>query len=76
MLIDALLISAFLDAAIAAFSVLGGIMAAYSGLRAAVFYLPARTVEGLGDEINKGIAIGFVLGTLPALMAAVLPIAS
>lgn len=68
-MLEASLISTLLGAAVAAFSVLGGVMALVSGYRAADHYLPAEDVDGLGDEINIGIALGFVYGMYPAALA-------
>lgn len=70
------LLPTFLAAAIAAFSVLGGIMAAISGFLAARAYWPGQMLSGLTDAINQGIALGFTAGALPAAAILILSVTS
>ncbi len=60
----------FLEAAVAAFSVLGGTMAYWSGYAAAA--AQHRPAEVLSHQINLGIAEGFRWGSLGALMALII----
>lgn len=44
-------------------------MAAVSGLFAARAYVLRWTPDALADAVNRGIAIGFILGVMPAVWA-------
>jgi hypothetical protein len=62
--------------AVVAFAILGGFMAGFSGLFSAVRLLRTRTVSGLTDPVNLGIAIGFLFGLLAAAGAAIVTFSS
>jgi hypothetical protein len=57
------------EAAVSGFSVLGGMMASYSGFRAALAIRAGRSSEEIAAEINLGVGIGFLDGASPALLA-------
>ncbi|MDX6652409.1 MAG: hypothetical protein QOG09_1863 [Solirubrobacterales bacterium] len=61
-----------LNAAIAGFAVLGGIMATFSGSLAATAYWTGKSREELADSVNEGIALGFTLGAPAAMFALIL----
>lgn len=72
---DLSLFPLFLEAAIAAFSILGGIMATASGSLAAIAaYRPAWTKWALADAVNRGIAAGFIAGLVPAAGALIMAV--
>jgi hypothetical protein len=58
-----------LAAVVAAFSVLGGVMVAYSGFRASRACWSSQPFETLASEINLGIAVGFDWGAPCAFVA-------
>jgi hypothetical protein len=64
-------IPTLLDALIAGFSLLGGVMAALSGYFAADLYWATGRIDWVGDQINHGIVIGFTSG-LPLATAALM----
>jgi hypothetical protein len=59
----------FLEAIIAAFSVLGGAMAYYSGYAAYLALAQNESPASLAHGINQGIGEGFALGVPAAIMA-------
>ena len=59
----------FLEAIIAAFSVLGGVMAYYSGYAGYQALAQDQPPSSLAHEINQGIGEGFALGVPAAIMA-------
>jgi hypothetical protein len=59
----------FLEAIIAAFSLLGGGMAYFSGHFAARALAQHQPPEVVAQRINEGIGEGFVYGSLPAIVA-------
>lgn len=59
---------AFLDAVIAAFAVLGGAMAYFSGFEAARAKLARELPRTITDRISIGIADGFVVGAPAAVL--------
>lgn len=63
---------AFLDAVIAAFAVLGGVMAYASGFEAARARLARKTPRVIGDHISVGVANGFIVGAAAALITLIL----
>lgn len=64
----------FLDAIIAAFAVLGGTMAYYSGMSAVQAQAAGAHGQALADAINEGIADGFVLGVLFSVTALIIAV--
>lgn len=63
----------FLNGVIAGFAVLGGFMAAVSGLEAANAFWRGRPQRDLANAVNEGLALGFTCGApfaLGALMIA------
>jgi len=66
---DATHLPTLLNATVAAFSVLGGVMAAVSGFLAADLYRATGRPDGLGEQINRGIALGFSGGLPLATLA-------
>lgn len=69
MYVEPSLVFAFIQAVVTGFSVLGGFMAAESGLRAARARSKGSSKSALGDEINVGIAAGFLVGAPTGLIA-------
>lgn len=61
----------FLEALIAAFSVLGGVMAYFSGFEASTAYSQGRSPEEVARRIDSGLALGFNVGA-PAAIAALI----
>jgi hypothetical protein len=58
----------FLEAIIAAFSILGGVMAYFSGY-AAYRSLSEPTLTNVADDVNQGLGEGFALGVPSAILA-------
>jgi hypothetical protein len=61
-----------LEAVIAAFAVLGGSMAYFSGYNAAVALAEGQLADVVAQRINEGIGEGFVKGALPAIAALII----
>jgi hypothetical protein len=59
----------FLEAIIAAFSVLGGVMAYFSGYAAYRGLREESTLTNVADDINQGLGVGFALGVPSAILA-------
>jgi hypothetical protein len=59
----------FLEAVIAAFSVLGGVMAYCSGYAASNALDLDEPPEVIAQSINEGIGVGFDIGVLSAIFA-------
>lgn len=70
--IDAAAARDFLEAMVAGFSVLGGVMAYTSGFRAAQALLLGLPPEVVAYRINEGIARGFLSGALLAVFALII----
>jgi hypothetical protein len=62
----------FLEATVAAFSVLGGVMAYRSGFSAAQALAFGLPPDVLANQINEGIALGFLWGSPPAMGALII----
>jgi hypothetical protein len=62
----------FLEGIVAAFSVLGGVMAYASGFRAAQALLLGLPPEVVGHRMNEGIARGFLSGSPLAVFALII----
>ena len=60
---------AFLESLIAGFSVLGGVMACYSGHAACLALAHDESPPAVAHSINKGIAEGFEAGAPLAIVA-------
>ena len=56
-------------AAVTGFSVLGGVMATYSGFRAAFAMRAGRPAQEVGIAVNTGLGAGFLDGAIPAMLA-------
>jgi hypothetical protein len=61
-----------LEAVVAAFAVLGGSMAYFSGFLAAQALAERQLPDVLAQRINEGIGEGFVKGALPAVVALII----
>lgn len=61
-----------LEAAVAAFSVLGGVMAYFSGYLAAQALAQRQPPHAVAERINEGIGEGFTWGSAPALAALII----
>jgi membrane protein YqaA with SNARE-associated domain len=61
-----------LEAAVAAFSVLGGFMAYWSGYFAARAIAENQPPHVLAQRVNEGIGEGFLKGSLPAILALII----
>jgi hypothetical protein len=70
--VDATAARDFLEALVAGFSVLGGVMAYWSGFRAAQAYARGLPADELAYQVNAGIAEGFTAGSPLAICALML----
>lgn len=61
-----------LEGAIAAFSILGGVMAYLSGYYAAQALRQHRPPQVVAQRINEGVGEGFIGGSLPAIIALII----
>jgi len=59
----------FLEGVIAAFAVLGGIMAYFSGFEASKALAEDEPPTAVAQRVNEGLAAGFDLGVLAAILA-------
>jgi hypothetical protein len=59
----------FLEAVIAGFSVLGGVMAYFSGFAASTAISQGRPPSEVAHKIDRGLAFGFNLGAPAAILA-------
>jgi len=62
----------FLEAVIAAFAVLGGLMAYFSGYSAATSIAESQPPHVVAQRINEGVGEGFVKGVFPAILALII----
>lgn len=62
----------FLEAIIAAFAVLGGVMAYFSGYAAYQGLAQGQSPSDVDHEINQGIGEGFTFGAPAAILALIL----
>lgn len=69
MFCDGSVLFTLITAAVTAFSMLGGVMASFSGARASAALWNGRTPAELADTINRGFAIGFGVGLPFATLA-------
>ena len=67
--IDPAVAREFLEGIVAAFAVLGGFMAYFSGFEASRAFAAGQAHELVAHRINEGLAFGFNLGTWAAIMA-------
>lgn len=70
--IDAAAAREFLEAVVAGFSVLGGVMAYLSGFSAAQAMAQNQSSEALAHAINEGIGKGFNWGSRSAVVALII----
>jgi hypothetical protein len=61
-----------LEAVIAAFAVLGGLMAYFSGYAAATSIAESQPPHVVAQRINEGAGEGFVKGVFPAILALII----
>jgi hypothetical protein len=61
-----------LEAMIAAFAVLGGLMAYFSGYLAAQGLAESQPPHVVAQRVNEGIGEGFIKGVLPAILALII----
>ncbi len=67
--VDAASAREFLEAVIAAFSVLGGVMAYFSGYAASRALDRNEPPEIVAQSINEGVGVGFDVGVLSSIVA-------
>jgi hypothetical protein len=58
-----------LEALLATFAVVGGLMAVWSGSLAAEALVKRRTPAKMAHQVNVGLALGFLVGAVPAVVA-------
>ena len=68
-MLDAASARQFLEALIAAFSVLGGLMAYFSGYAASNALGQEQPPENITKSINEGLGVGFEVGVPSATLA-------
>jgi hypothetical protein len=61
-----------LEAVVAAFAVLGGLMAYFSGYSAAQAIAQSQPPHVVAQQVNEGVGEGFVKGVLPAILALII----
>lgn len=61
-----------LEAAVTAFSILGGAMAYFSGYLAAQAIYEHQPPHVVAQRVNEGIGEGFTKGALPAILALII----
>jgi hypothetical protein len=71
---DALAAHQFINAVVAAFSMLGGAMASVSGSWAAQAILEDQPPNVVSQRVNEGIGMGFVYGAPLALVALIIAV--